>query len=63
MHFVLTCNDQAYLDADKCMAYLEGGVTSAAVALEVEGGKIITCAYEIAKFRSQQYCTCYHSTA
>ena len=42
MHFVVTHNDQSYFDAVKCVAYLEGGATSAAVALEVEGGSIVT---------------------
>ena len=43
MHFVVTCNDQASFDAAKCVNYLEGGYKSFAVALEVEGGNIVTC--------------------
>ena len=43
-HFVVTRNDQASFAADKCVTYLEGGATSVAVDLEVEGGNILKCA-------------------
>ena len=36
LHFVVTCNYQDFLSADKCVTYLKGGTTSVAVALEVE---------------------------
>ena len=44
MHFVANLNDQASFAADKCVTYLEGGATSVAVDLQVEGGNIVTCA-------------------
>ena len=44
MQFVVTCDDQTSFAAAKCMAYVKGGATSVAVALEVEGGNIVTYA-------------------
>ena len=37
MHLVVTNNDQASFDEDKCVPYLEGGATYIAVALLVKG--------------------------
>ena len=44
MNFVVAYNDQASFVASECVTYLEGGATSIAVAMEVEGGSIVTCA-------------------
>ena len=42
-HFIVMCNNQAYFPAAKCVTYIEVGDTSVEVALEVEGGNIVTC--------------------
>ena len=52
-NFVLTCDDQASFSAPKCVTYLEGNATSVAVALEVDGGNIVTCTQDNKKLRSQ----------
>ena len=44
MHFVVTCNNQASFVAAKYVTYTEGYTTAAAVAMEVGGSNIITCA-------------------
>ena len=54
MNFVVTFDDQASFAAAKCVTYIEGSATSVAVALDLEGGNIVTCAKEITKFRSQK---------
>ena len=38
----MVCDDQASFSAAKHLTYLVGGETSVGVALEVEGGKIVT---------------------
>ena len=38
-HFVVTCDDKASFDANKCVTYTEGDVTSVTVDLEV-GGRV-----------------------
>ena len=43
MHFVVTHNDQASFAAAKCVTYIKVSATSIAMALEVEGGNIVTC--------------------
>ena len=44
MHFVVTRDDHASFSAAKRMTYLEGGATSVAVDLGVEGGNIVAFA-------------------
>ena len=41
-HFVGTCDNHVSFAAAKCVVYIEGGATPVAVALEVEGGNIVT---------------------
>ena len=43
-HFDVTRDGQASFAADKLMTYSKGGTKSSAVALEVKGGDIVTCA-------------------
>ena len=42
-HLVVMCDYQVTLAAAKCVMDLKGGATYATVALEVEGGNIVTC--------------------
>ena len=42
-------DDQASFAVAKWVTYLEGGATSIAVAMEVDGGNIVTWSQEITK--------------
>ena len=40
MHLVVTCNDQDYFAEPKCVTYIEGDATAAAVDLDIGGVKL-----------------------
>ena len=52
-HFVVTCDDKAYIDADQSVTYGNLRGTAIALVLRVRGGYIIMCSQKNTKFYNQ----------